>query len=55
MGWLRDKFLGFLENMGSKLNGWAWDKRWKKRDHLRFVSQKTGKIYTINKKTGSHK
>ena len=55
MGWLRDKFLGFIESMGSKLHSWAWNKRWKDRDHLRFISPKTGKVYTINKKTGAHK
>ena len=49
MGWLRDKFLGFIESMGSKLNNWAWDKRWKDRDHHRYVGTRTGKIYTFKK------
>ena len=50
MGWLRDKFLGFIESMGSKLNGWAWDKRWKRKDRLRYVGTRTGKVYTFKKK-----
>ena len=49
MGWLRDKFLGFIESMGSKLNSWAWDKRWKNRDHHRYIGTRTGKVYTLKK------
>ena len=49
MGWLRDKFLGFIESMGSKLNSWAWDKRWSKRNDIRYVGTRTGKVYTLKK------
>jgi len=55
MGWISDKFLGFLETYGGKISGWAWDKRWKDKDHLRHIGTRTGKVYTINKKTGEYK
>jgi len=36
--------------MGSKLNGWAWSKRWDNRTYIRHVGARTGKIYTLKKK-----
>ena len=30
--YLKDRFLNFCENYGSKLNNWAWHKRWNKRN-----------------------
>ena len=31
---IKDFLLGLLENFGSKLSCWAWDKRWKERKHI---------------------
>ena len=42
MGWISDKFLGFLETYGGKISCWAWNKRWKDKDHLRNIGTRTG-------------
>ena len=55
MGWISDKFLGFLETYGGKISCWAWNKRWNKREYVPWINKKTGKVYTINKKTGEYK
>jgi hypothetical protein len=55
MGWISNKFLGFLETYGGKMSCWAWNKRWNKRTYVPWISKKTGKVYTINKKTGEYK
>ena len=55
MGWISDKFLGFLETYGGKMSCWAWNKRWNTRHFLRHRGGKTGKVYTVNKKTGEYK
>ena len=34
---LLDWFYGIIETYSGKLNGWAWDKRWKQRDHHEWV------------------
>jgi|TARA_R100000789_G_scaffold55791_1_gene54302 hypothetical protein len=31
MKFIINKFLGFVEKYSSKLNQWAWQKRWSKR------------------------
>ena len=28
----RNRILAWIETTSSKINGWAWDKRWKERD-----------------------
>ena len=30
--YLKNKLLNFFENYGSKLNNWAWHKRWNKKN-----------------------
>ena len=55
MGWISDKFLGFLETYGGKMSCWAWNKRWSKRNYVPWISKKTGKVHTLNKKTGEYK
>ena len=55
MEWISDKFLGFLETYGGKISCWAWDKRWDKRTYAPWISKKTGKVHTVNKKTGEYK
>ena len=52
---LIDNILAWIERTSSTINSWAWDKRWKDKDHLRHIGTRTGKIYTINKKTGERK
>jgi len=52
MGWISDKFLGFLEAYGGKIASWAWTKRWGKRKYHRYMSQSTGKVYKLKKKNG---
>jgi|TARA_R100001530_G_scaffold1281_3_gene2245 hypothetical protein len=34
---LLDWFYGIIETYSGKLNSWAWDKRWKHRDHQEWV------------------
>ena len=41
--------------VGEKLHQWAWDRFYKRRKVLRHIGGRTGKIYTINKKTGVYK
>ena len=38
---IKDFLLGLLETIDSKLNGWAWDKRWDKRIYVRQVDKET--------------
>ena len=52
---MKDYILSLLERYGGKISCWAWNKRWGDRNHLRYRSSKTGKYYTLNKKTGSIK
>ena len=52
---LYDSFLGLIESRSGNLSCWAWNKRWNKRHFLRHVGGKTGKIYTISKRTGAYK
>ena len=49
---MKDFILNLLEKYGGKISSWAWDKRWAKRDPNEWISSKTGKYYTIDKKTG---
>ena len=49
---IKDYILGILETYGGKISCWAWNKRWSKRNDVRYRSSKTGKYYTIDKKTG---
>ena len=39
--------------VGDRLHQWAWDRFYKRRKVIRHVGGRTGKIYTINKKTGA--
>ncbi len=48
---MKDYIYSLLEKYGGKISCWAWNKRWGKRD-VRYRSSKTGKYYTIDKKTG---
>ena len=41
--------------VGDRLHQWAWDRFYKRRKVFRHVGGRTGKIYTINKKTGAYK
>ena len=50
-----DYIYSLLERYGGRISCWAWNKRWGDRNHLRYRSSKTGKYYTLNKKTGSIK
>ena len=36
-----DFILSLIETYSSKLNGWAWDKRWDKRTYVRQVNKET--------------
>ena len=49
---MKDFILNLLEKYGGKISCWAWNKRWSKRNNVRYRSSKTGKYYTINRKTG---
>ena len=49
---MKDFILNLLEKYGGKISCWAWNKRWGKRNDVRYRSSKTGKYYTIDKKTG---
>ena len=49
---MKDFILGLLEVYCGKISNWAWNKRWGKRNNVRYRSSKTGKYYTINRKTG---
>ena len=49
---IKDFILNLLETCGSRISCWAWNKRWGKRIDVRYRSSKTGKYYTIDKKTG---
>ena len=33
----RDRILAWIETTSSKINGWAWDKRWKERNHGEWI------------------
>ena len=49
---MKDFILHLLEKYGGKISCWAWNKRWGNRNKARYISSKTGKYYTIDKKTG---
>ena len=49
---MKDFILNLLEKYGGKISCWAWNKRWVNRNDVRYRSSKTGKFYTIDKKTG---
>ena len=34
---LKDNILAFIEKWSSRINSWAWDKRWKYRDHHAWI------------------
>ena len=34
---IKDWFLGIIETYSSRLNSWAWDKRWGKRTHHDWI------------------
>jgi len=44
-----------LEKYSGRISCWAWNKRWSKNKYARYISSKSGKFYTIDKKTGSIK
>ena len=50
-----DYIYSLLEKYGGKICCWAWNKRCSNRNAVRYRSSKTGKFYTIDKKTGSIK
>ena len=50
-----DYIYSLLERYGGMISCWAWNKRWVNRNDVRYRSSKTGKFYTIDKKTGSIK
>ena len=52
---MKDFILNLLEKYGGKISCWAWNKRWGKRNYVPWISKKTGKVYTVNKKTGAYK
>ena len=52
---MKDFILHLLERYGGKISCWAWNKRWGKRNNVRYRSSKSGMYYTLNKKTGSIK
>ena len=49
---MKDFILNLLEKYGGQISCWAWNKRWVNRNDVRYRSSKTGKFYTIDKKTG---
>ena len=49
---MKDFILHLLEKYGGKISGWAWNKRWGKRNNVRYRSSRSGRYYTINRKTG---
>ena len=50
-----DYIYSLLERYCSRISCWAWNKRWGNRNNARYRSSKTGKFYTIDKKTGQIK
>ena len=52
---MKDFILHLLEKYGGKISSWAWNKRWSKRNYVPWISKKTGKVHTVDKKTGSYK
>ena len=34
---MRDRILAFIEHWSNVIYGWAWDKRWKKRDPNEWI------------------
>ena len=34
---IKDNLLRFIEMYSGKLHNWAWDKRWKERDHDEWI------------------
>jgi len=52
---MKDFILNLLEKYGGKISCWAWNKRWSKRNYVPWISKKTGKVHTVDKKTGSYK
>ena len=49
---MMDYIYSLLERYGGRISWWAWNKRWGKRNNVRYRSSKSGKYYTINRKTG---
>ena len=49
---MKDFILHLLEKYGGQISCWAWNKRWDKRNDVRYRSSKSGRYYTINRKTG---
>jgi len=47
-----DYIYSLLEKYGGKISCWAWNKRWVNRNDVCCRSSKSGKFYTIDKKTG---
>jgi hypothetical protein len=33
----RNRILAWIETTSSRINGWAWDKRWKERDQQEWI------------------
>jgi len=33
----RNRILAWIETTSGKINGWAWDKRWKERNHNEWI------------------
>ena len=50
-----DYIYSLLEKYSSRISCWAWNKRCGDRNNARYRSSKTGKFYTLNKKTGEIK
>jgi hypothetical protein len=34
---IKDSILAFIEKWSSHINSWAWDQRWKHRDHHAWI------------------
>ena len=34
---IKDNLLRFIEIYSGRINNWAWDKRWKERDHDEWI------------------
>jgi hypothetical protein len=50
MGRLSNWFLSILERWGAKIHVYAWNKRWGKRNWIRYQGSRTGFLYTLRKK-----
>ena len=34
---IKDSILNWIEKISGRIHNWAWDKRWKERDHNEWV------------------